>query len=85
MSPPLDARRSMTGLILPFAVGLVCLALVLSSSGWAEYRHCDRSKRYESLSEQGQQELQRGTLFMEVNKHTGSAYHMGYVYTLPSQ
>jgi len=44
--------------------------------------HCDRAKRYEVLSAQVQQALQGNAVLLEVNTHTGSAYHMGYVYTL---
>ncbi len=46
--------------------------------------HCDRAKRYEALSAQVQQTLQDNALLLEVNTHTGSAYHMGYVYILVS-
>ena len=44
--------------------------------------HCDRAKRYEALSAQVQQAPQGNAVLLEVNTHTGSAYHTGYVYTL---
>jgi len=64
------------------AVWLLCFACPVPAPVMAADDHCDRAKRYESLSAQGQQTLQGNALLLEVNTHTGSAYHMGYVYTL---
>jgi hypothetical protein len=43
---------------------------------------CDRDTRYETLPTQDQRMLQHGAPVLKVQKHTGSAYHMGYVYQL---
>jgi len=64
------------------AVCLLCFACPVPAPVMATDDHCDRAKRYEALSAQVQQTLQGNALLMEVNTHTGSAYHMGYVYTL---
>ena len=64
------------------AVWLLCCAYPVPAPVMASDDHCDRAKRYEALSAQVQQTLQGNTLLLEVNTHTGSAYHMGYVYTL---
>jgi hypothetical protein len=63
-------------------VGLVFCTLLLSASVGAEGRHCDRSKRYEALSEQSRQALQQGQMVSEVQKDPTSEYHLGYVYKL---
>ena len=65
-----------------WSVGLVFGVLLLSASAGAEGQHCDRSKRYEALSEQSQQALQQGQLVSEMTKSTTSEYHLGYVYKL---
>ena len=64
------------------AVWLLCFACPVPAPVMAADDHCDRTKRYEALSAQVQQTLQGNALLLEVNTHTGSAYHMGYVYTL---
>ena len=64
------------------AVWLLCFACPVPAPVMAADDHCDRAKRYEALSAQVQQTLQGNALLLEVNTHTGSAYHMGYVYTL---
>lgn len=64
------------------AVWLLCFACPEPAPVMAADDHCDRAKRYEALSAQVQQTLQGNALLLEVNTHTGSAYHMGYVYTL---
>jgi len=64
------------------AVCLLCFACPVPAPVMATDDHCDRAKRYEALSAQVQQTLQGNALLLEVNTHTGSAYHMGYVYTL---
>jgi hypothetical protein len=62
---------------------LFCTALWPTLAA-AESRHCDRQKRYESLSQQAQGTLQGGAFVLEVDRHTGSDYHVGYVYKLVS-
>jgi hypothetical protein len=64
------------------AVWLLCCACPVPAPVMATDDHCDRAKRYEALSAQVQQTLQGNTVLLEVHTHTGSAYHMGYVYTL---
>jgi hypothetical protein len=64
------------------AVWLLCVACLVPAPVMAAADHCDRDKRYEALSAQVQQTLQSNAVVLEVNTHTGSAYHMGYVYTL---
>lgn len=64
------------------AVWLLCFACPVPAPVMAADDHCDRAKRYEALSAQVQQTLQGNALLLEVNTHTGSAYHMGYVYIL---
>ena len=64
------------------AVWLLCCACLVPAPVMAADAHCDRDKRYEALSAQDQQTLQGDAAVLEVNTHTGSAYHMGYVYPL---
>jgi len=64
------------------AVWLLCCAGPVLAPVMAADDHCDRAKRYEALSAQGQQTLQGNAVLQEVQTHTGSAYHTGYVYTL---
>jgi hypothetical protein len=64
------------------AVWLLCFACPVPAPVMATDDHCDRAKRYEALSAQVQQTLQGNAVLLEVHTHTGSAYHMGYVYTL---
>lgn len=63
-------------------VGLLVFASLGPAPAGAAEAHCDRAKRYETLSAPDQQTLQNAAPVLEVNTHTGSAYHMGYVYQL---
>ena len=67
---------------LLLALWLLCCTCSVPAPVMAADGHCDRAKRYEVLSPQVQQALQGNAVLLEVNTHTGSAYHMGYVYTL---
>jgi hypothetical protein len=61
--------------------GLICAALMPTAALATEDR-CDRARRYEALQAPDQQTLQRGGAVLQVQTHTGSAYHVGYVYHL---
>jgi len=71
----------MTSAMLVAVCLLVCASLVPAAAMAAADR-CDRATRYETLPAQDQQTLQRGAPVLKVHTHTGSAYHMGYVYQL---
>lgn len=64
------------------AVWLLCCTCLAPALARATEARCDRAKRYEALSAPDQQTLQSAAPLIEVNTHTGSAYHMGYVYQL---
>ena len=63
-------------------VGYVLYVLLLSASVEAREHHCDRSKRYDALSVQSQQDLHQGLLVNEMPSNTRSASHLGYMYKL---
>jgi hypothetical protein len=63
-------------------LGVLVGATLVPTAALATVDRCDRAMRYETLQAPDQQTLQRGEAVLQVQTHTGSAYHVGYVYHL---